>query len=207
MGRLAVVGMLDGEIGGMEAESGGRGEAGCVGIQRVAQNRMPERGQMQADLVRTTGEGHHFQAGAVGVAAQHPPAGLGRTAGDRIDAIPWGPHEVAGDRQIDQPVIGRWQAPHEALVSLPHRAGFELSAEISLGVDIEGHQHEARGVAVEPVDDDGRGKCRLHTTGEAVLQQRPAARHGEQAGRLVEYDQAGVVMDDPAGVHIRHHSR
>ncbi len=200
------VGMMDGEIGGMKTQPGGGGKAGCLGVEWVAQDRMRKCRQMQADLVGAAGDRFDFDARSVGAASQHPPAGLGGTASIGIDAIPRGPRGIAGDREIDQPLVGFRQAAYQALVALPHHTHLELSAEVSLGIGVECHQHEARGVAVEAVNHDGRWKGRLHTTGEAILQVRSTARHCEQARRLVKDDQPRVMMDDPAGIHIRDHS-
>lgn len=201
-----VVGMMNREISGMEAQAGGGGKAGRVGVEWVAENWMRDGRQMQPDLMGAAGDRFDFEARSVSESREYPPAGLGGTATVGFDAIPRGPRGIAGDREIDQPLVGFRQAAHQALVALPHHAHFELSAEVSLGIGVECHQHEARGVAVEAVNDDSRWKGRLHTTDEAILQVRSTARHSEQARRLVEDEQPGVMVDDPAGIHIRDHS-
>ena len=45
----------------------------------------------------------------------------------------------------------------------------ELLADLPLGICFEGHQHQARGVPVEPMNDPRRRKGPLHPAGEAVL--------------------------------------
>lgn len=201
-----VVGMMNREIGGMEAQAGGGGKAGRVGVEWVAKNWMCDGRQMQPDLMGAAGDRFDLEARSVSEAREYPPAGLGGAAGVGVDAIPRGPRGIAGDREIDQTVVGFRQAAHQTLVAFPHHACLELSAEVSLGIGIECHEHQARGVAIEAVNDDGRWIGRLHTTGEAIPQVWSTARHGEQSRRLVEDDQPGVMMDDPAGIHIRDHS-
>jgi hypothetical protein len=92
-----------------------------------------------------------------------------------------------GDRQVDPALVGLRVAADDAFVGLPHHALLELRGEPSLGLPVERHEHEARGVAVEAVDDERRRKELLDPPGEAVAEGGPAARHGEQARRLDDY--------------------
>lgn len=204
--QSVVVRMMDGEIGGMQEQTRGGHQPHGIGIERVTEDGVAYRGQMESDLVGTAGDGFDLHPGPVCEAGKHTPAGLGWPTRLRIDAIPWRPPRVAGDREIDQPLVIHGQSRHEALVSLADGTRLKLPAEVSLGLGIEGHQHQAGCVAIEPMNDDGPWKSRLHTTGQAVLQVRSTAWHCEQARWLVEDDQSEVTMNDPAGIHIRHHS-
>ena len=130
---------------------------------------MAERGEVEPDLVGATGDRCDLEPCAVGDASVHPPAGLGGAAGLGIDAIPRWPRRIAGDRQVDHAFVGLRLATHETLVSFAYCSCLKLSAEVPLGSGVERHQHQARGVAVEPVDNDRGWKSRLHPAGEAVL--------------------------------------
>lgn len=180
----------------MEEEPGCGGCRPILRIQRVAQNRVTDRGEMKSDLVRSASDRFDLQPRPIGKPLEHPPPGLRTAAILFIDPVPWRSGRIPGDRAIDQPPIICEPAQHHAFIPLAHFTPFELPAQLPLGGGIEGHKHEARGVTVETVDHDRGGNACLHAAGQAIGTIRTPARYCEQSGRLFEHDDPGITMNE-----------
>ena len=61
-----VGGVVDREIGGVEAEARGGIEGIRIGVEGVAEDRVAERGEMKPDLVGAAGDGFDIEARLVG---------------------------------------------------------------------------------------------------------------------------------------------
>src|SRR5262252_4521388 len=134
----------------------------AAAIDGVAEERMPDRGEVDADLMRAPGlepardEARDRRAVAAAVAFEHLPMG------DRRPAAGAHRHLVAdagmtADRLVDGAARPLRRAPHERQVAAPQRPAAavigELAAERAMGAVGLGHHHEAAGVLVEAMHD------------------------------------------------------
>ena len=103
---------------------------------------------------------------------------------------------ITANRQVDQSggLIG--PPADKALVGFVNLSLLELPADLALGLTVEGHQDQPRGVTVEPVNHERVWKDLLDSAGQAVLEVRTTAWYREQPGRFVEYQQAIIAVDD-----------
>ena len=84
----------------------------------------------------------------------------------------------------------------QGVVGLLDFAVMELSAEFTVGVGISCQDDDTAGIPVESVNDASFGKLRLHPADQTVGLIRTDPRHRKQAGWLVDYEEAVVLMND-----------
>src|SRR5215472_4488814 len=154
---------------GCERGSGVVAELASLGfeaaaVDAVAEERMPDRGEVDADLMRAPGfepagdEARHRRAIAAAVAFEHLPMGDRRP--------PAGAHRhlvadarMAADRLVDGAARPLRCAPYERQVPAPQRPAAavvgELAAERAMGAVGLGHHDEAAGVLIEAMHDAG----------------------------------------------------
>src|SRR5664280_3604536 len=116
-------------------------------------------------------------------------------APDRVPAI-------ASDRRLDRSLARTRPAAHQRQILALDLAPAHEPAQPEKGRFAAGHDHQPRGVAVEPVDDAGplgrlspaRSVC------DQSVRQRPGrsagARMNRDAGRLIDYEQVLVLVDE-----------
>ena len=116
----------------------------------------------------------------------------------RVNAAQGAGFPVRPDRQIDQLPEGVHgeQTVHDGHIGFIDLAGFKQRAQSPLHVRATGHQHQTAGGHVQPVYHQGIGVQRLHPCAQAVLLIGATARHGQEAGRFVQNQQAVVGKDD-----------
>ena len=181
-------------------------QARCLGsdirrrVQRIAQDGVAQGLQVDAQLVAAPGNGLQLQpaGGSGSIHMRHTaPAGLAGLAA-RIHAAQGAGFPVRPNRQIDQLPEGVHgeQAVHDCHIGLIDLAGFKQRAQSPLHVRTTRHQHQAAGGHVQPVDHQGIRVQRLHPRAQAVLLIGATARHGQEAGRFVQDQQAVVGKDD-----------
>ena len=171
-------------------------EGRLIGVEGITQNRMAERGQVQPDLMRATGEWTNLQPRTGRGCLDKVPASLRRTAMNGVNLVARRVVVITANGQVDQSggLIG--PPADNALVGFVNPPLLKLPADLALGFTVEGHQDEPRGVTVEPVNHERVWKGLLDSAGQAVLEVRATTRHREQPGRFVEYQQAVVAVDD-----------
>ncbi|MEA2713160.1 MAG: hypothetical protein QOK27_1121 [Gemmatimonadales bacterium] len=97
-------------------------------------------------------------------------------------------------------------APGLSSVAPAHPAGGQGSTQAPMGQIGLGHQHEPRGVPVQPMDDAGpplgpssqRGAARDQGVDEGVIPM-PGSRVNNQAGRLVDDGKVFVLENEREG--------
>ncbi len=113
-------------------------------------------------------------------------------------------HGVAADRRVDLAAALGGHAEDERQVLLPHLAGGELRRQGAVRGVVLGDQDQARGPAVETVDDPGpQHAADAGEVADAVQQgvhQGSAGGAGtgmdDEPGRLVDHEQVRVLVDD-----------
>ncbi len=97
-----------------------------------------------------------------------------------IDDVPrsrCGRIEVLAQGQVDLALVALDKAGHDGDVTLDDLAPLELPAQVAVGVGVEGHHHDARGLTVEAVGDPGARMRRRRPPGQAVLVGGPDPRY------------------------------
>lgn len=172
-------------------------EAPAVGL--IAHQREADMGHVHADLVRTAGFQLHTHVGMRAEALEHAVVADGRLAavGHRHTLT----HAaVAADRGIDLAPSGD-HANDDALVDAADLARLHLLDQLGLGLQSLGHDHQPGGVFVQAMDDTGARH--VDDIGHVVqqgIEQRtagmPGSRVHNQPGRLVDYHDVLVLVDD-----------
>ena len=112
---------------------------------------------------------------------------------------------VRPDGQVDQlPLqIHGYQTVNHSHVGLFDLPGFKQCAQRPLHLRATGHQHQTARRHVQTVDHQGIRVQRLYPRAQAVLLIGATARHGQEAGRFVQDQQAVVGKDDVHTAHRR----
>ena len=175
--------------------------SGCAAaaIRRVAQQRMADRRQVHADLVRAAGLQPAADERRGAEALDDLDVRARRLAG-RDDGHRRALRRMAADRRIDRR-RAREVAVHDRQVLALDRARLQLADEIGLRFGRLGDDHEAARVLVEAVHD---ARARQRRQRRRVMQQRvqqravavAAARMHDQAGGLVDDEDRGVLVHD-----------
>ena len=176
--------------------------AASTPIHRVPYHGVPNVLQMNPDLVGSAGmqlqpeQVYHIEAGNdARLGPGHP------TEGRDAHALP-----VLGmpcDRCLDPGWTGVEMAPRQSGVAPAHPAGGQGSTQAPVGQIGLGHQHESRGVPVQPMDDAGpplgpssqRGAARDQGVDEGVIPMA-GCRVNYQAGRLVDDGKVLVLENE-----------
>src|SRR6266511_1100964 len=166
-----------------------------------ADDGMAEARGLHPELVTAPGAQAELQDGRIAAALAHPVMGDGVPAARaRADAQPAILDEAARE---DALVIAHPPLHHRHIDAL-HLAGLELCLKVPLGPDRLGEDEEARGLAIQPVDDEGPAR---RLSGPEIVPEQPvrgvltlALRgDGQEAGRLVDHEEILVLEDEPEG--------
>jgi Zn-dependent protease with chaperone function len=196
--------MTEGQSRGVQTEAPQRIAPGAVAP--VADHGVAELGHLDPDLVAPASAEPERDPRDVRPALEDAVAGdrdagaptaRRRPAGvDRADAERALLHEDVAERSL--------VLPHHALddrdVAPIRGAGRELALEGVLGLRALGDDQESRGLAVQPVDDEGpAGRARALEIGphEAVRRALPLVLgpDRQEAGRLLDDEEGGVLVD------------
>ncbi len=157
--RVGVEGLAAEEHGGgvgvVEAQEVAQGEGGPARIRLVGQDRVADVGEVDADLVGPPGPGLAADEGEASEAFEDFVEGgcllAAVVEGSDGDLLAVGRVEAEG--LLDVVGVARGGPVDQGEVFLADRPGFELAGELAVGPVVLGDDQEARGVAVEPVDD------------------------------------------------------
>lgn len=183
----------------MEREARRGVAGGLMRVEDVAENRPAAFAEVDAELVRASGDRFEFDQRMVVERAQDAEAGEAGLAEGVIDDLSRTPGDIRSNGQVDFADERVGNARDDRDVSLSSRAMFELRGEQAVGLRIKGEDHEARGIHVEAMDDEragGLGKHGLHARRHAVLVRLALSGDGEHARRLVDHDEARLGEDD-----------
>ena len=127
----------------------------AIAVHRVADQRVADGGEVDADLVGPAGLQRARQPGQIGgdvVALDQPVLGAGRAAvGDDRHLQRVG--RIASDRGVDDAVGGLGVTPHDRVVATTSRVVSELCDQSLAGVLGSGHHQQPRAAGVESVHD------------------------------------------------------
>ena len=136
---------------------------------------------MDPQLVGAAGEGLEFQPAPEPTGFQQLPVGVGGFAG-RVGSIEGRVAALAGQGQANAPRgLGR-HAEHIGPVGLAHQPLGEQLAQGPVQVRLEGQEHQAGGVPIEPVHQLGRGPLLAQPGHQGIGQVGAPSRLAEQAG-------------------------
>ena len=171
-------------------------------VDRIARHGVPEGGEVDADLVGATGDEVQLQQRPRGEPLPDAVAGDGApSVGDHRH--PLAVLRVAPDRRLDPADRRRHRALDQREVGLADAAGLELGHHRCLRGVVAGDDQQARGVAVQAVDDprpgDAGDAAVVVAAGEQRVDQRaapvPGRRMHDQPGGLVHDQQVVVLVD------------
>ena len=174
----------------------GRYAAGARAVDGIADQRMADRLQMHAYLVRTTGFKRAFNQRTVEKAFDDAIMRARRLAALRHGhACPL--PRMPSDRRIDRAAVFD-EAARQRIVMTLDRARLQLAHQIGLRFGRASHDHQPAGVLVEAMDDTGaRHPIELRGMVEQGIEQgaMPVAATGmyDQPGRLVDDHQAFIL--------------
>ncbi len=138
---------------GRETDNGGRA------VERVADNRMPERRHVDADLVGSSGlDAHGYQRETAEGrldAAEHPIVADSSATIVAACCHPRAADRIAGDGGIYGSAFGGNCAVDQSDVGLLHLATGEHIGQLGMGLVMLGHQQQTAGLLVEPMHDAG----------------------------------------------------
>ena len=174
-------------------------DAALPAIRRIADQRMPERGQVNAYLMGPTGLEPAGEQRAIAKSLAHFIARhRGFPAGD--DRHRRAPDRVTADRRIDRAAAGD-VAGGERQIFAMDASCLQLAHQVGLGDFGLGHDQQSARVLVQPMHD-----ARARDGGELrrMVQQRigkravavAAARVNDQPGRLVDDEDRLVLVHD-----------
>ena len=199
--------MGEGKAVGVEKlalDPGGAGEGARSPVQGVAGHGAAGGGSVDADLVGAAGEKFQLQQGGAGPGAHDFPVGAGRPSlGSHRHFLPV--NGVAADRTLPGTDLSLRPAENKREIGLLGLAVLELAAEFAVGrLGFGGHENAGR-FQVQAVND--AGPVRAAAGGElarAVVEQgggegsggSTGTRMDGQAGRFVEHDDIGILVQD-----------
>src|SRR6266566_6354989 len=122
-------------------------------VERVAHDRVADRREVDADLVRASGQRLGFEQREVGEAPQHAIVGPSLASADAF-----GPHAhavdgVASNGLYDLSLRVRHTPVNERDIRLVYFPCLELLRELAVSEVVLSHKHEARSHLVQAVDD------------------------------------------------------
>jgi len=123
-------------------------------VRRIPHNRMADRAQVDADLVRAASRDRDVEERhAIEVAREsHSRDRISRAPGSGRHPLPI--VGIPSDWRID-PSSGMDYPPHERDIFFLHLTIRELSRQFLMGAIVLGHHHQARRAAIESMDDAG----------------------------------------------------
>ena len=161
---------------------------------------MPQRQHMHPQLMRPPGARHQPHAGRVALMPQDAPIGQGRAARGVAHHLPGAVFPVHDQGQVHR-ALARLQKPvHPRLIGLFRALLLELHRQIALRMGCQRKDDHPRCVTVQPMHQQSLRMHRLHPRDQAIGQLRPAPRHGQQPGRLVQHDDLVILMQDLQGI-------
>ena len=184
----------------------GKPEASAV--HRVPHDRMAQMRQVQANLMGSAGLELDLQIGVAAKALDQP------VVGDRPPPVRAHRHAepvgaMPADGLIHGPASGHDAGTHGEVLALD-AARHELARKRSLRLQGSGHDQQAAGVLVEPMDDPGARqlpRARIQTE-QRILQRVggiPGPRMHHQAGGLVHHEHVAILMDQGERNVLRQH--
>lgn len=178
----------------MQQQAGRFRQCRRIGVDRIAENRVAEGTEMEAQLVRTPAERREFDAAAVGMAHQHAVLGQSGLAGSEIDFLPGPVRPIDDQRQVDDADVGLKEAVDHGQIAFFDPALLKGDGKGAMRRLVTGHDHQPRGFKIEAV----HGQCvrinRLHPAGDAVLPFRAAPGNREHAAGFFDDQQIAIGM-------------
>ena len=165
-----------------------------MAIERIPQDRVTQPGQMDPQLVRTTGVGLQPQPAPASPPLQAPPIGATGPTGGMHPIERW-PVAGLGQGRLHPPGRGRRPPGHIGQVGASHPPRLQGHRKAPVGLRIAGEQQQARGVAIEAMGQLQRPPGRLQPGRHRVGQGWPAAALAEQPRGFVDHQQPGIGMN------------
>ena len=188
--------VLERQGGGVQHQPGRHAQSLFVGVHVAAQDGMPQLAHVNAQLVRAASDRFQDHPRAIGLALDHAVAGQGVLAALVTDHLPGAILPIAGNGQVDLALVFSHDTVDHRGIGLFDLALLELAADMGVGRLVQGNDHDARGVQVQPMHDAGTGVVHLQAGDEAVLVQGVAAGDAQEQVGFTHQQQVGVLVED-----------
>ena len=160
-------------------------------------------GKMDPDLMGAPRSEHHLEEG-VPARKPEPPEFCYSLTAARDHRHPLPVLRIAADRCLDARRGISHLADHDRPVSPGDDPPLQLAGQLAMRLVISRHDHQARGIAVQPVHDAGPLRAADRRPARAATQQSVDQRAGgmtrprvhDEAGRFVDDDQVVVLVED-----------
>ena len=190
------------KMGGMEGQARDRHRVLALGaVDGVAEHGVAKRGEVDANLVRTAGPELRLDEGDGAEALQRPEHRPCRLAASQDESGPPGAGARAPDPALDEHLLVD-VAGHQRTVATAHGVRAELALQVLGRRVVAGEHHDARSVAIEPVDDfdlarvtEAPGELH-HETGEHRIFLAVGGGVHEHSRGLVDHHQVVVDVED-----------
>lgn len=192
----------EGDAVGVEEEAAAESRLGLGAVEGVADDRVADAGEVNADLVGAASADADFEEGELRVAAEdavRAPSGaaFGEACGHADPA-----HGVAGDGALDAAGLILHGALDQRQVNFFDFAGGELRGEIPVRGVVLGDQEDAAGEAVEAVDNAGAQIAAELGEGVEAMEEGVDERAGVNASSGVDDHAGGFIDGDDGGIFV-----
>src|ERR1019366_3311416 len=179
-------------------------DGGGRAVEGVAGHRVPDAGEVNADLVGASGTDFDCQQGEAAEAAQNAVFGPGGASLGEARGHAGAANGVAGDGAVDAAAVGFDLAVDEREVHLFDLAVCKLGGEVAVRVVVLSDQQDAGGEAVEAVDNAGAEFAGDTRQGIEAAEQcvdegagvHPGAGVDHHAGGLIDGNQVVIFVED-----------
>src|SRR5438270_336063 len=177
-----------------------------TGVDRIADDGMADRFEMDADLVRAAGAENAADHRGMAKLLDHFEIGDGvAAAGDDGHALAVA--RIARDRRVDRAARLRWSSVNDGQILFAHGLGRPRGGEFAMRrVVLRDHHHAAR-VFVEPVDDSGTKLAANSAEIAHVKQKRVDERAVGVAGGGMDHHSGRFVDDHKIAVFKKNRER
>lgn len=169
---------------------------GACGVERIAEDRVADGLHMHPQLVGAAGFGEEAHPRGAVFYAHPAPISLSGFAGVVVHMLQGAIGPVDDQRQVDLAFFLGDLAPDAGDVGLFGVSFLELQAEVALCVGRAGEDHDARGIHIEAVNQEGFGEDRLQAREQAIREVIAFAGDRQEACGFVDQKQFVIFVQD-----------
>jgi hypothetical protein len=176
-------------------------------IEGVSEDGVAQRGEVNPDLVGSTGLGINFEKGEGAESLKDLPSGYRSFPFSGSGRHPFPLDRMPSDGSIDQTFILLKNSMSNGKIDLLHEAILELSGQLVKSLIILGDDHHAGSLPVETVD-DARSQHTVNSSEVFAMMEKcinqcsgcvSRSRMDNHAGWFVNHDDGGIFIQDREG--------
>ena len=125
------------------------------------------------------------------------------TAGLMANHLPWPVWPIYNDRKINRAALFHHLPPNPRDIGLLRLAFFKLQTQMTLRVRLQSKDHDARGIAIQPMHQKRRGIIDLNARDQTIGQKRSTPGHRQKTRGLIDQQKFMIQVDHIQRVHRR----